>query len=914
VEEPRAAGSPEVAPSIREGWGPRVIALLRQYPLEAAFVAFTLGFILLLRFLDTANLWGFFQIAAYLTLGRNPYPIFGFPAPPGLFLPLLPSFGVYVVSGYDFRLANFALKIVHLLALFLLAYAVGRIGLSSGLTPQLARRLRVAVLLSPVLFFVSFVWVEQDVVGLALAAVGVLFVLRGSDRRHAPWEEAAGFGVLAFAAFTYYFPALLIPTLVVYSRTWRHAARRLVYAAISFGGFFLWFLVHPGWDFASSSVGSTTYANVSVYSPLSLLSSLPFGPATSLQTQAEPILVVVLILAELVIPLLCSRWKVSWTVSLAAAIVLPFLLLNIWNGDELVWPLPFFLLALLVSRPTSGLRLRLWLAQLYALPMVFLCILYDAPGPGAGSGVFYFGYDQFHNAVAVSLLIPQSLSVTRVVQLLLWIGLVALLGICFALDRISNRSETVRDDVHHLAEIETPGELPEPERGPDIPTDRAGALARAKSMGRQLRWVATFVLVAALATILASALPAPALTASPGNEFPVGIFAAYPVANGSVTYTFATGSDTVQIVPNYGNLTSLGTPWQMVNFTRNIADEKLSMNLSVNVVAPADWPYNTSVLGYGTSALNAVVPYVPPPASSLLSPVLTQNISGAPPLNSPQFTGTLTGALEYNGSSFARYNAIPLERRGGQVTLLYHWSGVQLNQNVVMTLYRGNVSYQLYGVGGLYTAGMKPTLNGTWTFSYPRLVNNQSWHELTLTNTSNGTQIALDGMPIALPPVPLSSEMQGAELLVGSVNISSAQFQKHDFWGTVGGPYNTTGTTEALGNPLWCPGSLFGGIQSPGRCTPYSPFLSVQSSGAGSVSVTTPSTTYWLNSTPPVFGFGRLSDVGPTLTIHIQSLSISSSRTLLPFAWLVDGVIAAPILLVLLARAGRGRSASYRTT
>ena len=911
MEEPRASGPPRSPPAEKLGRGPRLIALLRRHPLEAAFGAFTLGFILLLRFVDTGNLWGFFQTAAYLAVGRNPYLIYAFPAPPGLFLPVLPAFGVYVFSGYDFGLANVALKLIQLVALFLLAYAVGRIGVSSGLNPQLAGRLRVAVLLSPVLFYVSFVWVEQDVVGLALAGVGILFVLRGADRQRAPWEEAAGFGMLAFATFTYYFPAFLIPTLIVYSRTWRHAARRLAYAAISLGGFFAWFFVHPGWDFAASSVGSTLYPTVSVYSPLSFLSNVPFGTPTPLQVHAELVFVVVLVLAEILVPLLFRRWKVSWTVSLAFAIVLPFLLLNIWNGDELVWPLPFLLLALLVSRPSSLRGIRLWLVQLFALPMVVLSTLYDAPGPGAGSGVFYFGYDQFHNAVAVSLLIPQLLSVTRVVQIFLWSGLILLLGVSVAFDRARSRTGPSRNGSGDHDAVGPPRDASALGPAPNAPGTGWTELARRKSLGRQMRWVTGFVLIVAITTVLSTAVSAPVLTASPTNEFPVGIFAAYPVANGSVTYTLGPGSDSVQIVPNYGNWTSLGEPWQMVNFTRNIANEELSMDLNVSVTAPTEWPYNTSVIGYGSTALNAVVPFVSPAPSTLLAPVLSQNVPMAPALTSPQFVGSLTGARVYNGSSFARYDATPLERPDGQVTLFFRWSGIQLVQNDIVTLYRGNVSYQLFGVGGVYTAGMKPTLNDTWRFAYPRLVNNESWHELTLTNASNGTQVALDGMPIPLPPVPLSAEMQGAELLVGSVNLSSSQFQNHDFWGTVAGPYNTTDHPAALGSPLWCPASLFQGNPPPGVCTPYASSLTVRSSGMGSVSVTTPSTTYWLNSTLPTLGFGRLSDVGPALTIQIRSLSISTTRSLLPFAWFVDGVLGAPVLLLLLARAGRGRPQAH---
>lgn len=909
MEEASASKAPIVSDPTKRSAKSRVVGFARGHLLELVFVSFTLVFAALLQFIDTGNLWSFLLSSSYLSVGRNSYSIYAFPPPPGLFLPILPAFAVYLWSGYSFALANYVLKVVQLAALLLLGFAVGHIITASGLGARLARRVRVVTLLSPVLFFVSFIWVEQDVVGLALACLGIMYVLRGQNRARHPWEEVGGFGMLGAATFVYYFPVFLIPTLVIYSRSLGCGVRRLAYTSVAFATLFLWFAFRPGWNFASNTVSTTAVSNVYVYSPLSLFGPAPFSAATSFQIHLASAFVLILIVTELALPVLFRWWRISWATSLAFAIVLPFLFLNILNGDEFVWPLPFLMIALLVARPSSLNGVRLWLVQLYTLPMVLLSNLFDAPGPGVGSGIFYFGYYQFHNAVAVSLLIPQPLLVARILQLFLWVSLLVLLGVCLTFERARHRTKTPAPEDRALPGAGPPREPWESTVPPGTDRPRRFPWVRWGVVAKPVKSVGAFTLVLALATLLAATLPAPVLTANATDEFPVGLFMEYPVANGSLTYSLASGSNTVKIVPNYGNATALGSPYQLINFTRNVAGEDFSLNLSVTVASPSGFPYNTSVVAYGSSALNIVAPFDSPPNSSLLSPLQVANVSAAPPVVSPQFAQALPGALVYNGSSFARYEAVPLEGPGGQVTLLFRWSGVQLAQNVIASLYRGNVSYQLFGVGGVYMADVKPTLNGSWTFSYPRLVNPLSWHELTFTNASNGTQVALDGIPLSLPPVPLSTEEQGAELLVGSVDTSSTDFQKHDFWGTIAGPYNTTGFPVTIGSPLWCSVSPVPVGSDPGGCTPYSPeFLSIRSHGGATCSIATPSALYWLNSTPPVLQFGRLSDVGPSLTIHIRSLSTTTTLSLFPFAWFVDGVIGVPTALVLLARTGRTRT------
>ena len=914
MEGTAAATTPAPALSQDDTLRFRIVRFARIHVIELSFVAFALLFSVFLQFIDSNNLEFFLKCTKELAIGRSPYSLYTLPAPPGLFLPFVPVFGVYVLSGYNLALANFVLKIIHLAALLILAITAAQVAALGRGGEKSTESLRFVLLLSPVLFFVSFVWVEQDVVGLAITFAGLLLVLRGGRSLTAgiSYQEVAGFGILAFGVFTYYFPALVIPTLLAYSENRSQFLRRFVSVSVPLIVLAAWFFVHPGWSIASFSSGAPGAVGISVYSTLSVMGSAPFGTPTTLQNQVQPLLVIVLALLEIALPVLFRWRRFSWSVSLAVAMALPFFFLNIWNGDEFVWPLPFLLVALTVAGSGAGRPIYLWLVQLYALPMILIANMYDAPGPGAGSGIFYFGYAQFHDAVAVSLLVPDSMIVTRILQAFLWSALAAVLAVCLLFAR--DRTPTAPAGVIDATATRATGSSSVTEAATrDEKDHKATRTIRSRWRGvpRGSRWATIFVLAALLGTGLATMLPAPVLTATSSDEFPVSFFADYPVSNGSVTYTVDSSGNAVSIAPNYGNATSLSTPWRTVNFTEPTADEHFSLNLSVGITAPPSFPYNTTVVTYGFAGLNAVAPFIPPSASSLLLPLRSENVAPAGSVVSPQIVGVLPGGSLFNGSSFAQYDAAPLERPGGQVTLLFRWNGIPLTQNVVATLYRGNVSYQVFGLGDVYMVGVKPSLEGNWSYALPRLANRLSWHELTLTNSSNGTLVAIDGIPVALPPVSLHSEMQGASLFVGSVSPDPSEFRAHDFWGSIAGPYNTTVFPVRLGTALWCPVTLSPNNRDPTSCSPFSTaYLWVQHPGQDTTRVGTPFVTYWLNSSVPVFQFGRLSQVGPALTIHLNSMSLTTSRTLFPFVWFVDGVVGAPVVLTLLAatrRTGSGR-------
>ncbi len=863
----------------------QVTSWIRSHALEVGLALFTVGFAISLPFIDTGNLTRFLFAASYLAVGRNPYAIFAYPPPAGLFAISLPTFGVFVLSGGSLAAANFFLKLVGLGALLAAGVFLRRLAVVLGASATAARRAQIALLTSGAIFFVTFIWVEQDIVGIAVTLGALWLLLREQSADRRPWVEVAALGLLAFAAFFYYFPIFLFPVVLFYagnsSAQWRRAAA----SAVVLGAFFVGFLIVPGWDFVTNAGGTPGFSSPSPYSILTLLEPTLFRPSTLLETYVAWSLVGVLVIAELVVPYLLARARYPLVVAVACAMTLPFLLLNLSNGDEFVWPLPFFLLALVLLRPSLSRGPWLWLVEAYAIPMVVIANFFDSPGPGSGTGIFYFSYPQFHDAISIWTLVPDDVQVTQALAVALWL---ALAGLLLKVVRLARSPLTLPGATAPAAARVAPTETP------------LGWLRQWRHA--KLPLVGAIVLVTF--TVVSAAVPAPTLTVSSNSQFPVGYFLGYPVANGSVSYRFSSSGTELEVAPNLGSPSVLTEPWNNVSFARNVADETIAFDLAIEVEAPADYPYNTTVLGLGSSDLNVVAPFDAPAASSQLVPTAEQNVS-APTIDSPQFLSSPTGGLGFNGSSFAQYDVGGWATSGGTLTIYFHWSGAQYIQNLVAQVALGGVSYQLFGVGSEYLAG-EITPNATaWTYSSPQLVKSFSWQELTLTASDDRVSLALDGLPISLPE-PTYNATQGAGLTLGTAGPYPDQFQRYAFSGTMAGPYWTAGGA-GLGAPESC--AFADAPEATDVCAPLAASVNGSYSPSTGLSVTLGSTTALLTSSTTHLAVGRLDAVGPALGLTFLHLTIRADRSLVNLSGVIAGAIGVPTLLgVTLARWTRRRS------
>jgi rhamnosyltransferase len=876
---PAAPPGPESTSPRRTGrWTTRVRTFARTHLAEIAVSAFAIVFALALPFIDTGNLTRFLLAGSYLSVGRNPYTIFPYPPPPGLFAVSLPVFGVYVLSGQSLAAANFFFKLIGLAGLVASAGLLRRITRLLGGSEPVARRVQLVLLTSGAIFYVSFVWVEQDIVGIAiaLAALYVLLRERAGPRRRA--VEFGGLGLLGFAAFFYYFPIFLFPTLLAFGGTARDRLRRAAISGVVLLAFEGWFLLLPGWDFVTNSTGATGFSSPSPFSVLTLLEPSLFLPSTGTETALSWAFLAILILAEIAVPVLFARAQLPFVASIAIAMTLPFLLLNLSNGDEFVWPLPFLLLALVVIRPKYARGPWLWLVEAYTIPMILITNFFDSPGPGAGTGIFYLSYPQFHDATSIWMLVPDYVAVTKALAVALWLGLAGLLLF-----------------VKEVAVRPHPG-LPATDSG--RVASRATAvhqeLPRVRSHRRPAPWVVGAVLCVVL-TLVSVAVPAPTVSASASSAFPVGYFAGYPVANATSTYAWSDSSHNVVIAANLGEPSVVGSPWVNVSFSRNVASESVGFELGVGISSPAGFPYNTTILGLGASGLNVVTPFDSPSSADRLVPSEAVNVTVVN-VSSAQFATAGLPGQEFNGSSYAQYDVGSWANSGGYLTVYFRWNGVQLEQNLVAQLVFDSVSYQLFGLGALYVAGEKPTGATTWTFSTGQLVKPLSWNALSFFAQNGQVSMSLDGQPISLPPSTYDPST-GAGLTLGDAGPYSDLFGRYAFEGAMVGPYATS-SLPALSSPILC--SFLASTGDGPACGAFATALAGEYTPSVGLTLVTSGATFVLTSPTTYFALGRLDSVGPQLTLGFSELTIRANAPLVRLVGVLDGAVAAPVLLGLM--------------
>ena len=853
---------------------PIVGAWVRAHGVELAVTVFAVGFALGLPFIDTGNLTRFLLAASYLAVGRNPYPIFPYPPPPGLFAVSVPAFAVYAATGGSLAAANFFLKLAGLAGLLASASLLRRLALFFGAPGPTARRLQLVLLTSGAVFYVTFVWVEQDLIGIALTLLALYVLLKEQRGPRRASIELAGFGLLGFAAFFYYFPIFLFPALLCYGAGARERWRRIAFAAVVLLAFEAFFLLVPGWDFITNSTGATGFGSPSPFSILVLLEPALFQPATPLQVYVSWVLLALLIAGEIAVPVLFARAGLPFLATVAIALTLPFLFLNLSNGDEFVWPLPFLLLALALLRPRSVRGPWLWLVEAYAAPMVVIASFFDSPGPGAGTGVFYLSYPQFHDAISIWTRVPDYVQVTQALALAMWLGLA---GLVLLVDR----------EAHRAGGVGVPTVSP-----PSPARARAPARWRARAVASARSPAGIGLIAVVVITLVAAATPTPALTASSATPFPIGYFANYPVANASLTYAYADAGSGVVIAPNWADPSVLIQPYSNISFDRNVAGETVSFSLALGVSAPAGRAYNTTVVALGRSDLNLLTPLTLPPPTQRLTPAAEVNVS-ARNVASPQFEGGATAGLGFSGDGYAQYDVGGWAASGGNLTVFFLWNGVQLKENLVAQIALDSVDYQVFGEGGVFVAGEKASTAPAWTFSAGQLVKPTSWNELSFSSTGGRVSVWLNGLLVALPS-PAYNASAGAGLTLGDAGPYSDLFGQFAFEGTMVGPYLTAGAPGAPGTVQLCAFPT-GWVPLP-SCAGFVARLS-GTYGEGLLQVTAGPTTFGLPSNTTYLAFGRLDSVGPQIALQFTDLSISTGNSLLRTAGTLDGAIGAPLLL-----------------
>ena len=742
-----------------------------------------------------------------------------------------------------------------------------------------------AALASPFLFFVSFVWVEQDVIGLVFAVAGLYFLLPlTSSERLSVRDLTLGSGLLVYGMFLYYFPLIVLWSLLVFSKTWNKAARYAVGVAGWTLFFYLVYALGGFWQLFANFHGAFQLVNqVPSYSILNLATPGFGGPWTPLATQLSFWMLLGCAAAVLILPITLRFTGGSVLASVSITMALPFLLTNIYNGDEIVWVVPFVILFLATRIGEKHIRFWLVASQCLLIPQFLLVNMWNSAGFGSGTGVFYFTYLQFHNSTAIYTWFPQFYTLSKLLDLTTFLLLSGLCVVMIWLGRTGGVTRRARWWSLRVSAVSSPegnGGLKE-----DVDTDwrtRFNSEWRPSSGGflrgvRRLSRSLSFYAVAALVTLtVITVVPAghnAQITYSGTDPFPVGLFGGIPIPNPSLTYSMPGNGEVLQFSNGTGPAGPVPT-----NFSRDLSGQSLTASFEMSIPETGNSTFLDPIANLGSMTVffvgqvslpSSVFTIVPFHEENLTNYSAVVPIARSQPLVLSNLSGDSIRQYEINLTSF----------QFDTLGLFFDPTAVSYTQNLLFYAQLPSETLELFIIEGiLYFAVLAP--GQPWVL-YPETALNgplsgpYSWHSLLFSVQPTQLVCYLDGRMVHATPLAQNSNMQ---LNVGAYLPSSQFYHTYAFTGQasslIGFPTSQFGFTSAIS---------VGQSSGSGETN-----LSMISNDSGDWSISYSGRTVMLagnvatfagTSNTSLFSFGRFFAASPMLNVRLLSLTLESTGT-----------------------------------
>jgi hypothetical protein len=835
------------------------------------FVGTALVFTVLIRTEDFANIRNFQYASSYLVLSLNPYPIFPFPPPPNSFAYFLPQFWVYQTTwlGYDSTIVLKIFGILGSLGLGAFVYLTARKLTHSS---DKSRAALFAVLASPFLFFFTFVYVEQDVIPLALVLAGTYFLLPHTSEGRLPvLDLTLGTGLLVYGAFLYYFPIIVIWSLLVFSNSWRKSIAFVIaisswtvvlYSTYAFRGF---------WPFFSNLSGTLQPAGkVPVFSVLNLFVPVFNSPFTSLATQVSTVFLAICAVLSIAIPILLRARRGSLFLSLSLGMALPFLFTKIYNADETVWVIPFVTLFLVTQIGERNIRFWLLLSQCWLVPVIVLFNMWTAAGYGAGTGVYYLTYTQFHAPIVIYNLFPDPGALSTALDLAAFSILAALCLVLVSLDRPRWRSwgELVKTsklwfrDRFHGGRTSRPA-APNPPARFHFRPSIARRLLRAKGST-----LAGSVFALAIVISLASPTTSQQISYTGEAPFPLGLFSSNPIPNPDVTYGLSADGRTLEISNASG-------PAGPTDFTRNLTGQFLSASVEMSVPLAQNLTFADPVAAVGQTTvlyqnqlglIGAWNPIMPFHAENISSYNGSVPISSAPVLS----------LSNLSGYSIRQYSLNLTGTQPESIVLFFLPAEITYGQNLIFYSELPGQEQELFILGTTLYFGYKSNLSLNWTYVPETVPDGPFTWTAVLLQAENGTMhFSLDGLQIHTTPV---SPGSAVNLNVGAFLPGDAYYHRYAF-------------TGLLSELLYVPSTQLPYVPAIGvgfgntTALTYGPILGRGSGNwsiwfnEGTVKLSGNEETFSASTNATSFSFGRYSSQSPALYVRFASLSIEATSS-----------------------------------
>lgn len=674
-------------------------------PFVLAAIVFDL-FLTTLPFYDQLNFITGLWITSHLVNTRPLLSNVGWPGGPFFLSVLLPSYMVYTASSLNIYLSVLTFKLILLSFLLLLVYVTYLLCRLRG-NPK-AASLLLYMLVNPATVYVTLIWIQIDIIPVALVALTYLLL------RHTRLLESAIGSVLimfpiVIAIFFIYYPVILIPTFVAYTQGKRNRSRLLLSAVLLGTSLFVvqeYFF--RGWQLGFISnlngggLSSAFYEGLQYFVPLTL-----------------PIYSTIVLTITLLLPLVMRR---SWSESECLyVLILGFLFVSASAGfNNYIWLYPWAILAV----PAWRRGLRLAEAVLILSGPAFVAIFFAnlIMGTGYQQGLFYFGYSVFHYNV---LFVQTPAAFTKFVVGYNSCLLASMFGSFVLLSSIhAERRQHLERDYNCLQSASLP-----------VLARLQGSFRRATPFRRAFSL--SVVLVVVSAACLAFNSTGPANVSVQGNVGDPAVLFHPTYSNNQ----FAMGVEGTTYSSS-GHSLEIAKESPVLRFSRDLNLQYMSMSAVFGGLAEASGSFyflNASPFALASDHQS----YVNLPSSSeVLEPVASTNLTIVNASHIPVLSGSYM-EINYSGATQLIYD-IPSNFSGNYYTLafkltslankesvLWYWANANDTAAVDMVVFYGK-AYLFYGPFSVYMGYTNATLDG--------------WNVVTVHPSEVGVNVTLDGV------------------------------------------------------------------------------------------------------------------------------------------------------------------------
>lgn len=295
----------------------------------------------------------------------------------------VPAYYIYVASGFNLYFSYLFYKVIFLIFQSFLALSLSRLVSE----PKKQKKLFLFILLNPALIIVNFIWVEIDIIPVYFLAISYLLLRLAPSDRNGLFRSVLGGLAFTVSALFYWYPLLLLPTILLYSR-YRRDRVFLLTLTISLISLMLVYLIlmSPSGSLLTSTLTGSN----------SLISRRGISGLQYFIVIKGYEYVALLAAICLLLPVIMKKLKISEYYAILLVITAVLLTSDIPSPDNDIFVIPFCFLPLILSQPKFLKLSWLLLSELLPLTSLLFVSIYVQNTLPDGNGIFYWGYSLFH--------------------------------------------------------------------------------------------------------------------------------------------------------------------------------------------------------------------------------------------------------------------------------------------------------------------------------------------------------------------------------------------------------------------------------------------------------------------------------------------------------------------------------------